>query len=414
MLLMLRVVAHKSAAAAGRYYTEGLKREDYYAEGQEIAGKWYGKAAQALGLSGGVTAEKFAAMVENRHPETGQRLTARQNVERVVGYDLNFHAPKSLSILHALTGDKEIVAAFREAVAETMSEIEAQATTRVRKRGHQENRTTGNLAWAEFLHFTSRPVGGTPDPHLHVHCFAFNATLDSEEGRWKAANFRDIKKDAPYSEAAFHSRLTEKLAALGYDIERTRQGWEVKGISRAIIEKFSRRTAQIERMAAAKGITDAKAKDALGAATREGKRHGTEFSQLREEWQARLTPEEKASISKVISERSTTRMRAIVTPRNALDEACSKLFAKNSVVETKRLVAEALRFGVGHVAPEAAWREFRRRGMVERAVGGETLCTSVSVLAEEVALINFVRTGRSRHAPLGGKELKLSNDRLSQ
>ncbi|MDB6111615.1 MAG: traI 3 [Pedosphaera sp.] len=410
---MLRVVAHKSAAAAGRYYTEGLKREDYYSEGQEIAGKWYGKAALELGLSGGVTAEKFAAMVENRHPESGKRLTARQNVDRVVGYDLNFHAPKSLSVLYALTGDKEILTAFRAAVAETMTEIEAQTTTRVRKGGHQENRVTGNLAWAEFLHFTSRPVGGIPDPHLHVHCFAFNATHDAEEGRWKAANFRDIKKDAPYSEAAFHSRLTEKLAGIGYESERTRQGWEVKGISRSIIEKFSRRTAEIERLAAEKGITSAKAKDALGAASREGKRHGLAYSDLVKEWRSRLTSEEKELISKVGVERQPGRPRAVVTPRNALDEACAKVFAKHSVVETKRLVAEALRFGVGHVSPEEAWREFRRRDMVERTVSGDALCTSVDVLAEEVALINFVRTGRSMHAPLGGKEVKFSNDFLS-
>ena len=41
----------------------------------------------------------------------------------------------------------------------------------------------------------------------------------------------------------------------------------------------------------------------------------------------------------------------------AMDEACEKLFAKNSVVETKRLVAETLRFGVGHITPD----KFKRR-----------------------------------------------------
>jgi TrwC relaxase len=54
---MLRVVAHKSAAAARQYYAEGLKREDYYSQGQEIAGKWYGKAAALLGLSGKVAVD---------------------------------------------------------------------------------------------------------------------------------------------------------------------------------------------------------------------------------------------------------------------------------------------------------------------------------------------------------------------
>src|SRR5208282_5854316 len=118
----------------------------------------------------------FAALVENRHPGTGERLTARTNSERVVGYDLNFHAPKSLSVLHAFTGDEDILNAFRSAVAETMAEIEEKTRTRVRQKGAQQNRVTGNFAWAEFVHFTARPVKGIPDPLLHVHCFTFNAT----------------------------------------------------------------------------------------------------------------------------------------------------------------------------------------------------------------------------------------------
>jgi conjugative relaxase-like TrwC/TraI family protein len=410
---MLRVVAHKSAAAARQYYSEGLRREDYYSEGQEVAGKWHGKAAELLGLAGGVTPDAFALLVENRHPGTGERLTARTKTGRVVGYDLNFHAPKSLSILYALTGDDEILKAFRSAVAETMGEIEAQTATRVRKRGAQQNRVTGNFAWAEFVHFTARPVGGIPDPHLHVHCFAFNATYDGEESRWKAANFRDIKEDAPYSEAVFHSRLTGKLAGLGYGIERTRQGWEVKGISRSLIDKFSRRSAQIERLAQEKGITDPKAKDALGAASREGKRHGLTYPDLLAAWGVRLTADEKVVISKVRYEKSRHALAEKITAAHSLDEACQKLFSKSSVVETNRLVAEALRFGVGQVTPDKMWREFGRREMIVRQIDGRTLCTSLDVLAEEVSLINFVRSGRGTSAPFRGRNIRLGSDKLS-
>ena len=410
---MLRVVSHKSAAAAQKYYSEGLHREDYYSEKQEVVGKWHGKAAQLLGLAGDVTPEAFAALVENRHPVTGERLTARTNSDRVVGYDLNFHAPKSLSVLHALTGDEDILDAFRSAVVETMAEIESQTATRVRQKGAQENRVTGNFAWAEFVHFAARPVKGIPDPHLHIHCFTFNATHDFVEGRWKAANFRDIKKDAPYSEAVFHSRLTGKLAALGYGIERTPKGWEISGIPRSVIDKFSQRTAQIERLAEERGIHDAKAKDALGAASREGKRHGMTYSDLLAAWGARLTPDEKAKIFKA-SERGAGSAREKITPEKALDEACEKLFAKNSVVKSKAVIAEALHFGAGQVTPEAAWREFKQRGMVVKEVRGEQLCTSHQVLAEEVALINTVRSGRGKYAPLKNGEVKFGNEALSE
>ena len=291
--------------------------------------------------------------------------------------------------------------------------IEAQVETRVSRGRGKTEKVTGNLAWAEFIHLTARPIGGIPDPHLHIHCFAFNATHDEAEGRWKAASWAGIKKDAPYSEAVFHSLLTDKLAGLGYAIERTRQGWEIKGISRSVIDKFSRRTAQIDRLADEKGITDAKAKDALGAASRERKQHGLTRSDLLAAWNVRLTADEKAQIAKVAADKFLTARGQQLTPAQALEEASSKLFAKNSVVSVNRLVGEALRFGVGQVTPETVWREFDRRGMVVRQISGERLCTSIDVLAEEVALVNFVRTGRGMHAPFKAKEGNIGNDLLS-
>lgn len=411
---MLRVIAHKSAEAAGKYYTEGLKREDYYTEKQEIVGKWHGLAANRLGLSGDVQQTEFLALVDNRNPATGERLTARTNAERRVGYDLNFHAPKSLSVLHALTGDKAILEAFRSAVAETMTDLEKQAATRIRRGKADSERVTGNLVWAEFVHLTARPVGGLPDPHLHVHCFAPNATYDDKEGRWKAVSWAGIKKDADYHEAAFHARLSGKLAALGYGIERTAKGWEIAGISRTMIERFSRRGEEINRLAAEKGITDPKKKDALGAATRKGKRHGLVYSELVKEWAGRLTPLEKEEIAKISARKApqlqTGKLRGA---SGAMDDACQKLFERNSVIRVKELVGSSLRFGVGRLTPEAAWREFERRGMITRKVGDELFCTTVDVLAEEIALINFVRTGRGMCAPFrSGKKLDIDG-RLS-
>jgi conjugative relaxase-like TrwC/TraI family protein len=82
----------------------------------------------------------------------GRKKTRRSFMRfppQLPGYDLNFHAPKSLSILHAMTGDERILTAFRSAVAETMTEIEALTATRVRRGGAQQERITGNLVWAE-------------------------------------------------------------------------------------------------------------------------------------------------------------------------------------------------------------------------------------------------------------------------
>lgn len=208
---MIRVTQQDSASGAKRYYAAA----DYYSEGQELIGLWGGGGAARLGLDGQVDKLSFERLCDNLHPHTGEQLTVRTRTERTVGYDFTFSVPKSVSLLYGMTGDQEILAAFRSAVAETMREMEADMKTRVRRKGQDKDRTTGNLVWAEFIHHTSRPVDGIPDPQLHAHCFVFNTTWDQDEERWKAGQFRELKRDAPYFQAAFRVRLANKLQDLG-------------------------------------------------------------------------------------------------------------------------------------------------------------------------------------------------------
>src|SRR5580658_545054 len=186
---MIRVTQQNSGAAAKKYYATA----DYYSEGQEIVGLWGGKGAARLGLEGTVDKVSFERLCDNLHPKTGEQLTVRTRSERRVGYDFTFSVPKSVSLIYAMSGDQDILGAFRGAVDETMREIEAEMKTRVRKKGADIDRTTGNMVWAEFIHTTSRPVKGIPDPQLHAHVFAFNATFDDEENRWKAGQFAEIQ-----------------------------------------------------------------------------------------------------------------------------------------------------------------------------------------------------------------------------
>jgi len=133
---------------------------------------------------------------------------------RILSYDFNFNLPKSVSIVYEYTQDQRILNVFRMSMGETMEELEQEAATRVRAGGRDSNRTTGNLVWAEFIHFTARPEDGTPDPHLHGHCFVFNATFDPVEQKWKAGQFGDIIQNASYYRRAafFHGPWRKKTA----------------------------------------------------------------------------------------------------------------------------------------------------------------------------------------------------------
>src|SRR5437660_10179443 len=145
---MIVIMKQDSAGAAKRYYAT----PDYYSEGQEIVGSWGGKGASRLGLEGAVDKFSFERLCDNLDPRTGEPLTVRTRTERTVGYDFTFSVPKSVSLLYALSGDQDMLGAFRVAVDETMREIEAEMKTRVRMGRQDTNRTTGNMVWAEFIH----------------------------------------------------------------------------------------------------------------------------------------------------------------------------------------------------------------------------------------------------------------------
>ena len=97
---------------------------------------------------------------------------------------------------------------INEAFRETMVDVEARMETRVRgadEQGSQrnENRITGKIVYAAFVHIVSRPIDGIPDPHYDIHGYVFNAIFDPVEESWKAGQFMNLKADAPFFEAAF-------------------------------------------------------------------------------------------------------------------------------------------------------------------------------------------------------------------
>lgn len=227
------MVQSQSAGHAKAYFSEALVKSDYYLSDrdQEVSGRLQGKLAERLELAGPVDKEAFFALCENRLPGSQKSLTPRTKDERTVGYDINFHCPKSVSILHALSKDDHILDAFKDCVRQTMQDIEVDTLTRIRKDGLDEERKTGELLYADFIHQTSRPVDDhVPDPHLHVHCFIFNVTWDEVEQRTKAAQFREIQRSMPYYESRFHKRLSDQLTELGYEIRRTNKSFEIKGV----------------------------------------------------------------------------------------------------------------------------------------------------------------------------------------
>jgi conjugative relaxase-like TrwC/TraI family protein len=402
---MIRVTQQNSGAAAKKYYATA----DYYSEGQEIIGCWGGKGASRLGLEGQVDKFSFERLCDNLDPQTGKPLTVRTRTERRVGYDFTFSVPKSVSLLYAMSGDQAILGAFRESVDETMREMEAEMKTRVRMGGKDEDRFSGNMVWAEFIHTTSRPVDGVPDPQLHAHCFVFNTTWDDEELRWKAGQFSELKRDAPYFQAAFRVRLANRLQDLGFGVERKRDDFEIAGIPKDVLGRFSRRTAIIEKVAKELGITDPDRKGELGAETRDRKNHKMSWEQLRQVWDKRLTIQERHVLEGTYCH-ATSYARPVRGEGMAVDHAILHSFVREAVVSERKLLTEALKRGLGAVTVEDVTREMVERPLIRSDFAGRKMATTKEMLALESRLIDFAREGRGRCRPIGDPQRPCSRE----
>jgi conjugative relaxase-like TrwC/TraI family protein len=394
---MIRITQQDSAQGAKAYYSQA----DYLSQGQEIIGLWGGQAARLLGLEGVVDREAFERLCDNLDPQSGRQLTARTRSDRTVGYDLTFSVPKSVSLLYAMSGDQQILDTFRSAVDETMHDFETEMKARVRKGGKNAERVTGNMVWAEFIHTTSRPVDGVPDPQIHSHCFVLNATHDHEERQWKAGQFRDVKASAPLYQAMFRVRLANKLQDLGFGIERKRDDFEIAGLaSPALLKSFSRRTELIEAKAREKGITDPTIKAELGEKTREKKTNDLSWDELRKDWDSRLTDAQRQALA-AAHRREKRYTRPVKGEGKAVDFALSHALEREATVAERKVLTEALKHGLGAVTVEGVKQELARRPLIRGEKNGRMMVTTEEALESETRLKGIAREGRGRYRPLG-------------
>lgn len=413
---MIRMIQSSNAAHAKAYFQQALSKADYYINDQELNGHIRGKLAERLGITGIATKEAFFALCDNIDPATGKHLTPRTKVERTTGYDINFHCPKSVSILHALSGDDHLMKAFENSVQATMQDIEADAKTRVRTDGQYDDRQTGELIWADFIHQTARPVDGhLPDPHLHAHCFVFNATWDANEQRIKAGQFRDIKRDMPYYQARFHKYLSDNLIDLGYGVRRTDKSFEIENVPEQVINLFSKRTDEIGRIAKEKGITDIDELSELGARTRAKKQQGVSMSELKEDWRRQiheLGPGEDGQSERILRN-APERLLEITHAKDCVDHALSHSFERASVIQDRRLLEKAYRQTIGqrHISltdvTDCLENDQRLMGIQD---GGQKLMTTREVLVEEQHMVKLARNGLGKLVPLYSKAPEIALD----
>ncbi|MBS1585514.1 MAG: relaxase domain-containing protein [Bacteroidetes bacterium] len=403
---MIRMIQSKSPAQAKAYYTESLAKADYFINDQELSGVFSGKLAERMGLSGEVTRHAFHSLCDNINPKTGEQVTARTTDNRIVGYDISFHAPKSLSILSGLTKDGHLTDAFNDAVGKTMAEVESDTMTRVRKGGHYDDRHTGELIYATFIHQTARPVEGhAPDPHLHAHVYTFNMTYDKVENQYKAAKFREMKRSMPFFQAMFHKHLSDNLIKLGYQVRRSDKSFEIVGVPKVVLDMFSKRTDQIGRAAKEKGIVNAKELAELGARTRSKKQKGLSMAELRNSWKNQIINDgyTENQIDQPALRTKEIRKDNKITTAKCVEFALSHTFERASVKELRRIEEVAIKQAIGN--PDVSVPDLKESlandgRLITITEGKRKVSTTREVLREEKRMIDLAREGNGKHIPL--------------
>jgi conjugative relaxase-like TrwC/TraI family protein len=428
---MVRFTAHPSAVSALKYFLTELSEDDITLESRPDLGHWFGKGAERLRLDGPVTREHFAALLGNTHPLDGTTL-GRSTAARRAGVHVTIDPPKSVSVIAELLPDSGVYSAVVWAARETMRDGEARAQVRVRKGGADEDRRTGEIVAAEFVHRVTRPVDGAPDPQTHVHYFVLNHSFDPVEGKWKALEAGGMWEDAQILQAVFESHLARRLSEMGYEITTRDGGWEIAGVPDSVLDKFSRRSDVIENEAAARGVDNARARDGLGARTRESKSRGSAYSDIRAEWASRLSTSEHAALIAVTGDAERRREGAEAkratrehserervqatefgftegsrrsplsgSDRKVLDEAIrvavGKTFERAANVPERVLLQAGFNALPGKLHIEDVRESLLRHGVLTRELGGRVVCTTKEAVAEERKLIDLVVEGKQKY-----------------
>ncbi|MFZ0853664.1 MAG: MobF family relaxase [Hyphomicrobiaceae bacterium] len=282
--MVASISARGGVQAALGYYAH-LGQDDYYLREGEPPGGWAGEGAARLSLTGPVTKSDFEAALRGIDPKTGERLAALggrvQN--HAAGWDMTFSAPKSVSVLWALSEPHErttIETAQRAAVTTATWFLEREAAWARRGKGGARRESTTGLLMATFDHHTSREL----DPQLHSHVFIFNLA-PRRDGTWGAIVSRELYKVQKRAGAEYRSALARELEHAGYAIERSAGSFRVAAIPRPVERAFSKRRQAIEAAATEHGYRSPKGMELAALRTRQAKRD-VHRSALFDAWRA--------------------------------------------------------------------------------------------------------------------------------
>ncbi len=399
------------AGKAGGYarYLEGKtiapERGDYYlapdGSPTEAPGRWLSdrETLERLGVDpdAPVAGREFIALMEGRDPGSGRWLRpAGADGSRGGGVDVTFSAPKSVSVVWALSDPwqrEQVEAAHARAVERAVAHMREQVPlVRRRYEGQVVEELAKDVLATAYQHTTARGTsqGVAPDPQLHTHVVITGAVR--EDDRFVAVASRPVFRAAREVGAFYRSALAEELRSEGYAIEHgTGNGgkyFEIAGVPAGLRDAFSSRHREI-----------------VAAAERFRAKHGRapergEIRELALENRRAKDLETRGDLQRAWARTAAAfefgpdeTVRLIGAPergvreRPAEDAIEATLTTQEAIFEARQLRAVALEQTAGELSPEQALA-LTRSMLAERRVltleGGRM--TTLQIRAQEQAI----------------------------
>jgi len=275
-----------SAMSGGQaQYYLGLAREDYYLEGGEPPGTWYGEGIAAFGLEGEVQAAQLYNLFDGLSPDGTIEVVQLQRhdgkAEHRPGWDLTFSVPKSVSVLWSQSSEENrqiIQRAHKQAVESALDYLQDTAAKTRRGKGGTQLERAG-LIIACFEHSTSRAL----DPQLHIHALVMNIGV-REDGTVGTVSSLSIFQSKMVIGALYRLELATILEQeFGVPVTKHRTWFEILGVPQHLMDEFSKRREIIEAELDRKGVSSAEASAVTALETRESK-EAVARSVLFEDW----------------------------------------------------------------------------------------------------------------------------------
>jgi conjugative relaxase-like TrwC/TraI family protein len=307
---------------------------------------------------------------------------------RVAMFDHCFNSPKSVSLLAAGGGERiraEVAAGRAEALQVPIAYLQRHGVgVRRDHNGTDRLKATGGLLGIAFEHRSSR----AGDPHAHTHVLVQNAAK-GPDGRWTALDSDRLYAHLMAADhlylAAERAALTERLGVRWGPVDARSGAAEVVGLNdRALIERFSKRSEEIDHWLVEQGLSGIKASSAAAVATRAPKDHSESEQSVYARWARELAEQgvgERQLTEVCRGERG--RPATATELRQVLDELAGP----------EGLTAEASTFTRADVVDALAKR-------LPVAVSAEAALTQAEQVADRFVGERSVRVGRDRRLGL--------------